>query len=79
VTERTVPASVFKAQCLGLLDQVAERRISLVVTKRGRPVARVVPAQEPERRPLEGSVKLLAERDEDYFSTGEAWELDVSL
>lgn len=75
MTERTVAASTFKAKCLDLLDQVNEKKISLVVTKRGRPVARVVPTEDNGRKPLKGSVKFLAKRDEDYFSTGEALEL----
>jgi prevent-host-death family protein len=41
-----ISASQFKARCLALLDQVAEGGGELVVTKRGRPVARVVPAEE---------------------------------
>ena len=36
-------AADFKAKCLDVLDQVAERRVSVVVTKRGKPVAQVVP------------------------------------
>jgi len=77
MNERSVPASAFKAQCLALLDQVAEGRITLVVTKRGRPVARIVPLDDGGRRPsLMGSVTLLAPRPEDYYSTGEAWTAD---
>ena len=41
--ERRVPAGKFKARCLALLDEVASTHTSVVVTKRGRPVARVVP------------------------------------
>jgi len=41
--ERTISASRFKAQCLALLDEVAESGQALVVTKRGKPVARVEP------------------------------------
>ena len=44
MAERSIPASQFKAQCLALLDEVAETRQPLVVTKRGKPVAKVVPA-----------------------------------
>ena len=36
-------AAEFKAKCLDVLDQVAEHREAVVVTKRGRPVAQVVP------------------------------------
>lgn len=49
-----VPAAEFKARCLALLDEVSESGRELVVTKRGRPVARVVPVEKPE--PLQGSV-----------------------
>jgi antitoxin (DNA-binding transcriptional repressor) of toxin-antitoxin stability system len=37
-----VKAGVFKDTCLSLLDQVNERGVEVVVTKRGVPVARVV-------------------------------------
>lgn len=40
---RTIAAAKFKADCLSLLDEVERSRTELVVTKRGRPVARVVP------------------------------------
>ena len=55
---RSIAAAVFKARCLALLDEVGETRETLVVTKRGRPVARVVPSDEPLRRSLRGSVKV---------------------
>ena len=71
MAERTVQASVFKARVLALLDEVAETHSSVVVTKHGRPVARLVPIDRP--RPTMGSVSLLADDDEDYFSTGETW------
>ena len=38
-----VKAGVFKDTCLHLLDQVHEREVEVVVTKRGQVVARVVP------------------------------------
>ncbi len=50
---RTIAAAKFKAECLSLLDEVAQTRREVVVTKRGRPVAKVVPlALERARRPL---------------------------
>lgn len=36
-------AGDFKAKCLQLLDDVAEHREPLVITKRGKPVARLIP------------------------------------
>ena len=40
---KTMSAAEFKAKCLDVLDQVAERHEAVVVTKRGKPVAQVVP------------------------------------
>ncbi len=42
-----IPATKFKAQCLALMDRVAERRETYVITKRGKPVAKLVPADPP--------------------------------
>jgi prevent-host-death family protein len=42
VTMETVTATYFKVHCLRLLDQVAETGESLVITKHGRSVARIV-------------------------------------
>ena len=41
----TIAAGEFKSKCLKLLDQVAEERQTLVITKRGRPVAKLVPIE----------------------------------
>jgi prevent-host-death family protein len=43
----TISASEFKAKCLHLLDEVQRTGQELVVSKRGRPVARVVPENTP--------------------------------
>jgi prevent-host-death family protein len=51
---REVPAGEFKAKCLALLDQVAVTRQEIVVTKRGRAVARLVPIEKAPS--LQGSV-----------------------
>jgi len=51
----TVPAGVFKAKCLKLLDEVAEKRKPLIVTKRGKPLAQVIPM--PAKKSLFGAMK----------------------
>jgi prevent-host-death family protein len=40
---KTVAISELKAHCLRLVDEVAKQRRELIVTKRGKPIARVVP------------------------------------
>jgi prevent-host-death family protein len=40
---KTIPASAFKANCLAIIDQVKAKRDTVVITKRGMPVAKLVP------------------------------------
>jgi prevent-host-death family protein len=47
-----VKASVFKAKCLDLMDEVQERHISIVVTKRGHPVAKLTPMNDSTPSPF---------------------------
>lgn len=53
---RTIAAGEFKAKCLKLLDEVAETREPLIVTKFGKPVAKVVPIEE-KRAELFGALR----------------------
>jgi len=39
----SIPAAVFKAECLKLMDEVARTGQPIVITKHGRPVAQLVP------------------------------------
>ena len=68
---KVIPAGVFKAKCLALFDEVEARGRSFVITKRGRPVARVVPLA-IDGRGLRGSLvhedDLLAPVDVDWES-----------
>lgn len=45
---KTIPAGEFKANCLALMDEVKRKRESLIITKRGVPVAKLVPANAEE-------------------------------
>ncbi len=78
--ERTIMASRFKADCLAILDQVDEMKVSFTITKHGRAVAKLVPADADDYgADLMGSVTLIAEDDEDYYSTGERWDAEPDL
>lgn len=70
--ERTISATQFKARCLSLLDEVAESGQEIVVTKRGRPVARLVPLAPAES--LKGSVTYLVSDEEFIAPLYEDWE-----
>lgn len=47
----TVSISKFKATCLALLEKVRRTGEPILVTRRGKPVAEVVPPRPPQRPP----------------------------
>jgi prevent-host-death family protein len=42
---KQIPAGEFKAQCLAIMDQVLQSGEPVVVTKHGKPVVKLVPAE----------------------------------
>ncbi len=71
---REITATQFKARCLRLLDEVAETGETLIVTKHGRPVARVEPPLRPDD--LRDSVKInMTDEELIYFSMG-PWDME---
>jgi prevent-host-death family protein len=71
-----VTATEAKARILSLLDDVAAGE-EVEITKRGRTVARLVPAAGPHA--LKGALTgtaMTAASDEDVFTTGAAWEIE---
>ena len=70
-----IAAGQFKAQCLKLMDRVAERHETITVTKRGKAVARLVPVEPARARPLFGYLRGKGEIPGDIIGpTGEVWE-----
>ena len=73
---RTIGAGKFKDVCLKLLDEVARTRTPIIITKRGRPVAQLMPYSFAEpKRSLAGSV---VREVGDPYGTGERWDADRS-
>ena len=74
---RTIKASEFKAKCLKLMDEVAETGEPVVITKSGKPVARLVPLQERPKS-LWGAHKGLIEIKGDIISPIDVdWEANL--
>jgi prevent-host-death family protein len=74
-----IPAGEFKAKCPKLMDQVRESGQEIVITKRGKPVAKLVPLEplEPKERPplfgcMKGSIEILGDIIGPFH---EEWEL----
>lgn len=40
---KKMAAGVFKANCLAVMDEVQSKRVTVVITKHGKPVAKLVP------------------------------------
>lgn len=74
---RSIAISEFKARCLGLLQDVARTGEPIIVTKRGKPLARVVPnaGSEPgyPQQSLLGSVAIVGDVLKPAL-TPDAWE-----
>lgn len=52
-----IPATQAKAQLLKLLDTVSTKRTTIIISKRGKPVARLVPIEDEPKGPLFGRMK----------------------
>jgi prevent-host-death family protein len=72
---KMVPAAKFKANCLALMDKVQETGESVVITKHGKPVAKLVPAERERRNlwgDLAGTVKILGDIESPVTNDWEA-------
>jgi len=72
----TVPAGVFKAKCLEIMDEVERTREEVIVTKYGRPVAKLVPVQGGQTTPLFGRAKgtVVHIADDAFMPEPELWD-----
>jgi prevent-host-death family protein len=74
----TVGSAEFKARCLELIDRVKEARAEFVVTRHGRPVARLVPV-EPEQpiSPLGAMRGTVLAYDRPFDPVPGLWSMDA--
>lgn len=76
VTMKKIPAGEFKARCLAVMDSVQKTKESVLITKRGQPVAKLVPAEEEASEflgRLEGVVRITGDI-ESPIDPIDAWE-----
>lgn len=72
-----VPATEFKAHCLELMDYVRDTGREVVVTKHGKPTAKLVPVR-PGSRDFIGCLRGTVTYHGDIVApTGEVWEADA--
>ncbi|MBI2900178.1 MAG: type II toxin-antitoxin system Phd/YefM family antitoxin [Planctomycetes bacterium] len=76
---RTLTASDFKARCLAVLDEIARTGEPITITKRGRPVARLVaPLSISDDRPqsrLRGTLRIVGDIVSSVLPP-DAWEAE---
>ena len=70
---KKVAAAEFKARCLALMEDVRSTRQPIVITKRGKPIAKLVPAEEAKDDFL-GRLKGVFKIVGDIESPIEDWE-----
>jgi prevent-host-death family protein len=73
---KNIAAGEFKAKCLSLLDEVAEHRLELVITKRGKPVAKLVPVVSEKPRLLGRMAGTIQITGDIVNPTGEVWDAE---
>jgi prevent-host-death family protein len=65
---RKIAAGEFKAKCLGLIDEVSETGQELIITKRGKPTAKLTPFRKTQKPSfigrLEGIMKINGDPDD---------------
>lgn len=73
-----VPAGKFKAECLKLMDYVCDTHDEVVITKRGKPSARLVAPVDPEEPKLFGLLSGTVTITGDIVGpSGEQWDADI--
>jgi len=74
---RLIPVTQFKTHCLTLLDEIDQDGGTIVVTKRGRPVAMVGPTPRRARKSLEGIWSGKVQLPEDLVTADRStlWEV----
>jgi prevent-host-death family protein len=69
---KTIPASEFKSRCLKILDELSGEGV--VITKRGKPIARVTPLKKKTGKDFYGCMAGKIAIKGDILTTGIKWD-----
>ncbi|GJM07108.1 MAG: antitoxin [marine bacterium B5-7] len=72
-----IPAGEFKAQCLQLMNDVNQKQISIIITKRGEPVAKMVPINNNDKTFFGCLANSVTINDDIVAPIDEDWEADA--
>lgn len=73
---KILPAAEFKARCLSIMEEVRQKREPVLITKRGKPLAKLVPPDQKSNDligRLNGVIKITGDI-ESPIEPPEAWE-----
>lgn len=72
-----IAAGEFKAKCLKLMDEINKTHEEILITKHGRPVAKLIPLEQKPAKPLFGALKGSVIITGDIVApTGAKWEAE---
>jgi prevent-host-death family protein len=72
-----IAAGQFKAECLKLMDRVNENHEEIIISKRGKPVAKLVPIENEPVRSIFGFTRNSVKNEKDIVEpTGEKWNAE---
>lgn len=74
---KKMPAGEFKARCLAVMEEVRKTKEAVLITKRGKPVAKLVPAESSAQEflgRLEGQIRITGDI-EAPLEPAETWEV----
>lgn len=71
---REINVSEFRRQCLSLIDQLP--REGIVITKHGRPVARLTPIRKSPAELIGSVPDMVIDPNDDLFTTGIKWDAE---
>lgn len=73
--KKMIQAGKFKAECLKIMNDVQEKKYSIIITKRKKPIAKLVPIEEETSPLLFGKMKGTAHIKGNLIQpTGEKWD-----
>lgn len=72
-----IAAGKFKAECLKLMDRVNETHEEIIISKRGKPVAKLVSAENEPKKSIFGLLSDMVIEEKDIISsTGKKWNAE---
>lgn len=75
---KTMPAGEFKARCLRVMEEVRKYRTPVVITKKGKPVAKLMPPDEPPQGIfgcMADTIKIVGDVESPVLPPIEEWDM----